>query len=401
MKYTPQEVIQFIQEEDVKFIRLAFCDCFGRPKNISVMPHELERAFKYGIAIDASAIAGFGDEVNSDLFLHPDASTIALLPWRPEHGSVVRMFCSITHPDGTPFAHDTRGILKQAVADAAKAGYAFSFGSELEFYLFRLDENGEVTDVPYDQATYMDVAPEDRCENVRREICLTLERMGIQPESSHHEEGPGQNEVDFRYSDPLSAADNAVTFLTVVKTIAARNGLYADFSPRPLEGRPGSGFHINMSVQGGAEALMHRAMGGILDKITESFLPFVESVPELKDAPFSTYTLKNKAYQVGFLDPYIKESTLQAFDDDPDLYKDDFSDLYHNILDFEIGNCIEQKEIVHSTMHAQEDDDDEEYLELNHTSPDGIEEYGSEIEAHRIAMEDDEDDLDMLEGCAA
>ena len=272
MKYTPQEVIQFIQEEDVKFIRLAFCDCFGRPKNISIMPHELERAFKYGIAIDASAIAGFGDEVNSDLFLHPDASTIALLPWRPEHGSVVRMFCSITHPDGTPFAHDTRGILKQAVADAANAGYAFSFGSELEFYLFRLDENGDVTDVPYDQATYMDVAPEDRCENVRREICLTLERMGIQPESSHHEEGPGQNEVDFRYSDPLSAADNAVTFLTVVKTIAARNGLYADFSPRPLEGRPGSGFHINMSVQGGAEALMHRAMGGILDKITDMTL---------------------------------------------------------------------------------------------------------------------------------
>ena len=182
------------------------------------------------------------------------------------------MFCSITHPDGTPFAHDTRGILKQGVADAAKAGYAFSFGSELEFYLFRLDENGEVTDVPYDQATYMDVAPEDKCENVRREICLTLERMGIQPESSHHEEGPGQNEVDFRYSDPLSAADNAVTFLTVVKTIAARNGLYADFSPKPLEGRPGSGFHINMSVQGGADDLMHRAMGGILDKITDMTL---------------------------------------------------------------------------------------------------------------------------------
>lgn len=272
MKYTPQEVIQFIQEEDVKFIRLAFCDCFGRPKNISIMPHELERAFKYGIAIDASAIPGFGDEANSDLFLHPDASTIALLPWRPEHGSVVRMFCSITHPDGTPFAHDTRGILKQAVADAAKAGFTFSFGSELEFYLFRLDENGKVTDIPYDQASYMDVAPEDKCENVRREICLTLERMGIQPESSHHEEGPGQNEVDFRYSDPLSAADNAVTFLTVVKTIAARNGLYADFSPKPLKGHPGNGFHINMSVQGGAENLMHRAMGGILDKITDMTL---------------------------------------------------------------------------------------------------------------------------------
>ena len=270
MKYTPQEVIQFIQEEDVKFIRLAFCNCFGRPKNISIMPHELERAFKYGIAIDASAIAGFGDEVNSDLFLHPDASTIALLPWRPEHGSVVRMFCSITHPDGTPFVHDTRGILKQAVADAAKAGYAFSFGSELEFYLFRLDENGEVTDVPYDQATYMDVAPEDRCENVRREICLTLERMGIQPESSHHEEGPGQNEIDFRYSDPVISADNAVTFCGVVNTVAARNGLCADFSPKPLENRPGNGMHINISAKSrdGAE-VMPQIIAGILAHIAE------------------------------------------------------------------------------------------------------------------------------------
>ena len=272
MKYTPQEVMQYIQEEDVKFIRLAFCDVLGRPKNISIMPQELERAFKYGIAIDASAIAGFGDEVHSDLFLHPDPTTIAVLPWRPEHGRVVRMFCSITHPDGTPFAHDTRSILKQAIADAAREGYTFSFGSELEFYLFKLDENGNPTSIPYDHATYMDVSPEDQCENVRREICLTLERMGIQPESSHHEEGPGQNEIDFRYSDALSAADNAVTFCTVVKTIAARNGLYADFSPKPLQDQPGSGFHINISAKGGDETVMHRMMGGILDKIADMTL---------------------------------------------------------------------------------------------------------------------------------
>ena len=272
MKYTPQEVIQFIQEEDVKFIRLAFCDCFGRPKNISIMPHDLERAFKYGIAIDASAIAGFGDEVNSDLFLHPDASTIALLPWRPEHGSVVRMFCSITHPDGTPFAHDTRGILKQAVADAAKAGYAFSFGSELEFYLFRLDENGEVTDVPYDQATYMDVAPEDRCENVRREICLTLERMGIQPESSHHEEGPGQNEVDFKHAAPLTAADDVITFKNVVKTVAARNGLYGSFSPKPLADKPGSGMHVNISLARGGRNIFAPGPDGAYSPAMRSFI---------------------------------------------------------------------------------------------------------------------------------
>ncbi len=269
MKYTPQEVMQYIQEEDVKFIRMAFCDVFGRPKNISIMPPELERAFEYGIAIDGSAIAGFGDETRSDLFLHPDPATIAVFPWRPEHGRVVRMFCSITDPGGNGFPHDTRSILKRAVADAAKAGFSFSFGSEMEFYLFKLDETGARTDIPYDQAAYMDVAPEDKCENVRREICLTLEQMGIFPESSHHEEGPGQNEVDFRYSDALSAADNAVTFRIVVKTIAARNGLYADFSPKPLLEAPGSGFHINISEKSGDEAVMRRMMGGILNRISD------------------------------------------------------------------------------------------------------------------------------------
>lgn len=272
MKYTPEEVMQYIQEEDVKFIRLAFCDARGCQKNISIMPHELERAFQYGIAIDGAAIAGFGDEVHSDLFLHPDPATITVLPWRPEHGRVVRMFCSVTHLDGTPFVHDTRRILKQAIADAARAGYTFFFGSELEFYLFRLDEQGEPTNLPYDRAGYMDVAPEDKCENVRREICLTLEQMGILPESSHHEEGPGQNEVDFRYSDALNAADNAVTFRTVVKTIAARNGLYADFYPKPLQEAPGSGFHINISVKSGEEFVMQRAMGGILKHIGDMTL---------------------------------------------------------------------------------------------------------------------------------
>ena len=270
MKYTPQEVMQYIEEEDVKFIRLAFCDVFGRPRNISIMPHELERAFKYGIAIDGSAIAGFGDEVHSDLFLHPDPATITVLPWRPENGRVVRMFCSISHPDGSAFAHDSRNILKQAIADAARMGYTFSFGSELEFYLFRLDEEGNPTHIPYDNATYMEVAPEDKCENVRREICLTLGELGIQPECSHHEEGPGQNEIDFRYSDPLSAADHAVTFRSVVETIAMRSGLAADFSPKPLPGHAGSGLHINISVRddSGRDLLPH-VIAGIMEHITD------------------------------------------------------------------------------------------------------------------------------------
>ncbi|MBQ7900469.1 MAG: glutamine synthetase, partial [Clostridia bacterium] len=249
MKYSAQEVIQYVNEEDVKFIRLAFCDVYGKQKNVSIMPSELPRAFEYGIAVDGSAIDGFGDENHSDLLLHPDPETLSVLPWRPEHGRVVRMFCTITKPDGQIFECDSRSVLKNAIAEAKKLGIEFSFGSEQEFYLFKLDENGNATKEPYDEAGYMDIAPDDRGENVRREICLTLEQMGIKPESSHHEEGPGQNEIDFRYSDPLSAADNTMTFQTVVKTISRRNGLWADFSPKPLSDKPGNGFHINMSVK--------------------------------------------------------------------------------------------------------------------------------------------------------
>lgn len=270
MKYSREEVAQFIMEEDVKFIRLTFCDVFGKQKNISIMPDELSRAFTQGIAFDASAIEGFGDETHSDLLLHPDADTLIILPWRPEHGKVVRMFCSITYPDGRPFECDTRSILKNAIADAENAGLRFSFGSEQEFYLFKLDDNGERTNIPYDNAGYMDIAPDDKGENIRREICLTLEQMGIRPESSHHEEGPGQNEIDFRYSTPLTAADNAMTFQAIVKTVAGRNGLFADFTPKPIKDKPGNGFHINMSVQSLDENdNLYYMIAGVLNKISD------------------------------------------------------------------------------------------------------------------------------------
>ena len=273
MKYSQQEIIQYVQEEDVKFIRLAFCDVFGKQKNISIMPDELPKAFTYGIAIDASAIDGFGDETHSDLFLHPEPDTLMPLPWRPEEGSVVRMFCNITYPNGTPFEYDSRMILKQAIEEASKEGLQFFFGTEQEFYLFQLDDHGEPTKIPYDHAGYMDIAPEDKGENIRREICLTLEQMGIRPESSHHEQGPGQNEIDFRYSDPLTAADNAMTFQTVVKAIALRNGLYADFSPKPLHHQPGNGFHINISVKSAYDQdCMNSMIAGILDKASEMTL---------------------------------------------------------------------------------------------------------------------------------
>ncbi|GAA6394434.1 Glutamine synthetase [uncultured Clostridium sp.] len=270
VKYSKREVMQYVQEEEIKFIRLAFCDVFGRQKNISIVATELPRAFEYGIAIDASAIAGFGDVAHSDLLLRPDPETLMLLPWRPEHGRVVRMFCSIVYPDGQPFPCDCRVLLKQAVACAEERGLQFLFGAEQEFYLFRRDENGEPTKIPHDRANYMDTAPEDKGENIRREICLTLEQMGIWPECAHHEEGPGQNEIDFRYSDPLTAADNAMTLQAIVKIIAERNGLCADFSPKPLEGKPGNGFHINMSVKS-TDGLDHlpEMVAGVLDKVGE------------------------------------------------------------------------------------------------------------------------------------
>lgn len=270
MLYTQEDIFGYVEQEDVKFIRLAFCDVYGRQKNISIMPGELRRAFDYGISFDASAVAGFGDVVNSDLLLHPIASTLTVLPWRPSRGRVVKMFCDITHPDGTPFTRDCRYILRKAVDYAASKGFSVQFGAEFEFYLFKTDADGEPTHIPLDHAGYLDVAPEDKGEDVRRQICLTLEEMGIRPEASHHEEGPGQNEIDFRYSDAMSAADNAQHFITVVKAAARQNGLYADFSPKPIPGEAGSGMHINMSVKSKDGADYSSAfLAGILAHIRE------------------------------------------------------------------------------------------------------------------------------------
>lgn len=294
--------MQFVQEEDIKFIRLAFCNVYGKQHNVAIMPSELKRAFAFGIAIDASAIDGFGGEIRSDLLLHPDASTLIQLPWRPEQGKVVRMFCDISYPDGRPFERDTRSILKSAVADAAKKGYSFAFGAEMEFYLFKVDECGEPTKIPYDRASYMDIAPADKGENIRREICLMLEQMGIQPESSHHESGPGQNEIDFRYSDPLTAADNAITFHTVVCTVAAQNGLCADFSPKPLENWDGNGMHINISAKGdGKPDPLPSVIAGVLEKIEEISLflnPCEESYRRLghdKAPRYVTWSAENRS----------------------------------------------------------------------------------------------------------
>lgn len=265
--YDLETILEYIKEEDIKFIRLAFVDIYGNVKNISVMPHELKRAFENGITINANAICGFGVKKKSDLLLYPDPKTISLLPWRPSQGRVIRMKCDIKYPDGTSFECDSRTILRDAIEYAKDNDVSFNFGSEIEFYLFKLDDAGNPTKIPYDNAGYMDVYPDDLCENVRRNICLTLEEMGVIPESSHHEEGPAQNEVDFRYSEAFKAAEQAVTFKSVVRTVANVNGLCADFSPKPLTNKPGNGFHINFSTTDTKK--LDSAIAGVLDHILE------------------------------------------------------------------------------------------------------------------------------------
>ena len=251
MQYTSSDVIKFAKENDVKFIRLAFCDVFGTLKNLSVMSDELPRAFERGILFDVNAVTGYRDTEDTELLLFPDPSTLTVLPWRPQQGRVVRLFCDIRRPDGTPFAGDNRAILKNTLKKAQDMGYTCHIGTDCEFYLFEADENGNPTRKPHDLARYFDVAPLDRGENVRRDICLTLEEMDIKPQSSHHEKGPGQNEIDFKSSTALRAADNFATFRSVVKTMASRNGLYASFMPKPMYDESGSGLHIKLSLYRG------------------------------------------------------------------------------------------------------------------------------------------------------
>lgn len=262
---TQKEVMEYVDEENVKFIRLAFFDVKGHQKNISIQPSELLRAFSTGISFDASSIEGFNDEAHSDLFLVPEPRTLSILPWRSFDGSVVRMYCDIYNPDGTLYKNDTRYLLKQALEQAKKAQIEIRCGNEYEFYLFQLDEKGKATKTPLDQAGYMDIAPFDQGEDVRRQICHYMMEMGMEPEASHHEQGPGQNEIDFRYNNPLLAAEDGATLRWVIKTVAQANGLVANFMPKPLKEEAGNGFHINMSTN----SHMDEFMAGILNHIKE------------------------------------------------------------------------------------------------------------------------------------
>ena len=246
--YTREEILQMVEEEDVEFIRLQFTDMFGAIKNIAVTARELPRALDNRCMINGEQIAGMDMEKGSDLYLSPILDTFAILPWRPQQGKVARMICDLYFPDGTPYKNSPRYILENVAGKAQEDGYTCYIDPECEFFLFHTDDNGNPTTVTHEQAGYLDISPLDLGENARRDMVLTLEDMGMEVESSHHEAAPAQHEIDFRYGEIRKIADCITTFKMAVRIVAKRHGLHATFMPKPKAEANGSGMHIQFSL---------------------------------------------------------------------------------------------------------------------------------------------------------
>lgn len=247
-KYSKEDIIRMVSEQEINFIRMQFIDIFGQMKNLAISSSQMEKALSNKLTIDGSSIEGFTRIHESDQYLHPDLDTFSPVAWSTGHGKIARMFCDVYNPDGSPFVGDPRYVLKRALARAKEMGYAFNVGPECEFFLFDLDKDGAPTTKTRDEAAYFDLGPTDHGEATRREVCLALEALGFEIEASHHECAPGQHEIDFKYGDALKSADNIMTFKQTVKNIAHRNGMHATFMPKPLYGVSGSGMHTNMSL---------------------------------------------------------------------------------------------------------------------------------------------------------
>ena len=246
--YTREEILQMVEEEDVEFIRLQFTDMFGAIKNIAVTDRELPRALDNRCMINGEQVAGMDMEKGSDLYLSPILDTFAILPWRPQQGKVARMICDLYFPDGTPYKNSPRYILENVAGKAQEEGYTCYIDPECEFFLFHTDDNGNPTTVTHEQAGYLDISPLDLGENARRDMVLTLEDMGMEVESSHHEAAPAQHEIDFRYGEIRKIADCITTFKMAVRIVAKRHGLHATFMPKPKVEANGSGMHIQFSL---------------------------------------------------------------------------------------------------------------------------------------------------------
>ncbi|MCX7714947.1 MAG: type I glutamate--ammonia ligase [Clostridia bacterium] len=281
-RYTKRDIIDLVEEEDVKFIRLQFTDIFGHMKNMAITTSQLDKALDNRVKFDGSAIEGFAQVQESDMYLIPDYDSFEIFPWRPQQGKVARLICDVYTASGVPFEGDPRYVLKKIIKEAESMGYTFQVGPECEFFLFNTDELGNPTAKTNDEGGYFDLAPIDNGENCRREICLTLEDMGFEIESSHHEVANGQHEIDFKHGDALTTADRIMTFKLVVKTIARRHGLHATFMPKPIFGASGSGMHINMSLMKDGENVFYDANDKIgLSKIAYNFMAgILHYIPE-------------------------------------------------------------------------------------------------------------------------
>jgi len=266
-------VLRTIEERNIRFIRLWFSDVLGTLKSVAIAPAELENAFDEGIGFDGSAIEGFARITESDMLAKPDPATFSILPWRTEAPGAARMFCDITMPDGSPSHSDPRNVLRRTLDKAAKMGYTCYTHPEIEFFLFKSQPEKGVAPVPVDQGGYFDHTPAVVGHDFRRQAITLLEAMGISVEFSHHEGAPGQQEIDLRYADALSTADNIMTFRHVIKEVALEQGFYASFMPKPFTEHPGSGMHTHVSLfEGEKNAFFDASAEFNLSKTGRSFI---------------------------------------------------------------------------------------------------------------------------------
>ena len=276
-------VLRTIEERDIRFVRLWFTDVLGTLKSVAIAPAELEGAFAEGIGFDGSAIEGFARVFESDMIARPDPATFALLPWRREGPGVARMFCDILTPDGAPAYADPRFVLKRTLTKAANLGFTFYTHPEVEFYLFKGSPRAGESPIPVDRYGYFDNAPNGVDHDFRRQAIMMLEAMGISVEFSHHEGGPGQQEIDLRYADALTTADNLMTFRLVMQEVALEQGLHASFMPKPFRDHPGSGMHTHLSLfEGDRNAFFEAGSQYQLSKVARSFIAgLIAHAPEI------------------------------------------------------------------------------------------------------------------------
>ena len=315
MEYSKEDILKYVKENNIRFIRLQFTDILGSLKNVAITASQLEKALDNQCMFDGSSIEGFVRIEESDMKLHPDLKSFVPFPWRKAPDNVARLICDVYKHDGTPFEGSPRQVLKNVLDDALKLGYTFNVGPECEFFLFRKDDEGKPTLKTFDDAGYFDMGPVDPGEDVRRDIVLTLEQMGFEIEASHHECARGQHEIDFKYGDALTTADKVITFKLAVKTIANMHGLHATFMPKPIFGIAGSGMHLNLSMskdgknvfydendKNGLSQIAYSFIAGIMEHvkgITAITNPLVNSykrlVPEFEAPVYIAWSAQNRS----------------------------------------------------------------------------------------------------------